>query len=121
MKDLRDDEVRQAVRKAHADIANAGSAGCSCGPSSCCPDPSDTKMQEGDKTAGRTGGCYSMMDKCRWFPLIPVVFGLVSLLLGYYLDADITRILWMAVAGLTVLLGTFGLIMMSRIKGAGCG
>ena len=36
MKDLRDDEVRQAVRKTYGDIANAGSAGCGSGPSSCC-------------------------------------------------------------------------------------
>jgi SAM-dependent methyltransferase len=36
MKDLRDDEVRQAVRKTYGDIAKAGSAGCGCGPSSCC-------------------------------------------------------------------------------------
>jgi hypothetical protein len=61
-----------------------------------------------------------MMGKCRWFPLVPVVFGVILLLLGYYLDAEITRVLWMAVAGLTVLLGTFGFIMMSRIKAACC-
>jgi SAM-dependent methyltransferase len=36
MKDLRDDEVRQAVRKTYGDIADAGSAGCGWGPSTCC-------------------------------------------------------------------------------------
>ncbi|MHC4166675.1 MAG: arsenite methyltransferase [Planctomycetota bacterium] len=36
MKDLRDDEVRQAVRKTYGDIAKAGSAGYGGGPSSCC-------------------------------------------------------------------------------------
>ncbi len=92
-----------------------------CCDTSCYAGPSDAKTPEGDQTAGRTGCCHSMTGKCRWFPLIPVVLGVVLLLLGYYLDAEITRILWMVVAGLTVLLGTFGLIMMGRIKGACCG
>jgi len=91
-----------------------------CCDTSCCVDPSDTKMSECGQAIGRTDGCHSMMGKCRWFPLVPVVFGVILLLLGYYLDAEITRVLWMAVAGVTVLLGTFGLIMMSRIKGACC-
>ena len=88
-----------------------------CCNTSCCVDPSDTETPERGQTAERADGCHSMMSKCRWFPLIPAVFGVVLLLLGYYLDAEITRVLWMAVAGLTVLLGTFGLIMMGRIKG----
>ncbi|MHC4328902.1 MAG: hypothetical protein ACYSWW_12380 [Planctomycetota bacterium] len=92
-----------------------------CCHTSCCVDPSDTEIAECGQTAGGGGGCHSMMGKCRWFPLIPVVLGVVLLLLGYCLDAEITRVLWMAVAGLTVLLGTFGLIMMGRIKGACCG
>ncbi len=61
------------------------------------------------------------MNKCRWFPLIPVVFGVVLLLLGYYLDAEITRVLWMITAGFVILLGTFGLVMISRMKGICCG
>jgi hypothetical protein len=92
-----------------------------CCDTSCCADTSDTEMPECGQTNGRTGGCHSMMGKCRWFPLIPVVLGVVLLLLGYYLDAEITRVLWMAVAGLAVVLGTFGLIMMGRLKGACCG
>ena len=65
------------------------------------------------------GDCSSMMaecmKKCRWFPLIPVIFGIVLLLLGYYLDAEITRILWMIAAGLLILMGTFCLLMMSKM------
>jgi len=57
------------------------------------------------------------MKRCRWCPIIPVILGIFLLLLGYYLDAEITRILWMAVAGLIILLGTFGLFMMNKIKG----
>ncbi|MHC4426375.1 MAG: hypothetical protein ACYSYV_09785 [Planctomycetota bacterium] len=91
-----------------------------CCDTSCCVDPSDTRMPECGQATGRTDGCHSMMGKCRWVPLVPVVFGVALLLLGYYLDAEITRVLWMAVAGLTVLLGTFGLIILSRVKRTCC-
>ena len=71
-----------------------------------------------------TDDCSSMMaecmKKCRWFPLIPVIFGIVLLLLGYFLDADITRILWMIAAGLLVLLGTCGFLMISLSKRTCC-
>ncbi|MHC4494690.1 MAG: arsenite methyltransferase [Planctomycetota bacterium] len=45
MKDLRDDEVRQAVRKTYADIANAGSSGYNCVPSTCCGEAQDSSAQ----------------------------------------------------------------------------
>lgn len=52
------------------------------------------------------------MRGCRWFPLVPVILGVVLLLLGYYLEAEITRILWMVAAGLVILMGTLGAVMM---------
>ena len=42
--------------------------------------------------------------------MAPVILGIALLLLGYFLDADITRILWMVVAGFIILLGAFGLV-----------
>ena len=67
-----------------------------------------------------SGDCRSKMGECmkgfRWFPFIPVILGILLLLLGYYLDAEMTRILWMIVAGFVVLLGTFGLVMMTMIS-----
>ncbi len=70
--------------------------------------------------AGEGFDCRSMMRECmrgcRWLPLIPVVLGILLLLLGYYLDAEITRILWMAAAGFLILMGTFALLMMSRMN-----
>ena len=66
-----------------------------------------------------TNDCSSMMAECmkgcRWFPLMPVIFGIVLFLLGYYLDAEITRILWMLAAGFLILMGTFCLLMMSKM------
>jgi hypothetical protein len=66
------------------------------------------------------GDCRSVMGECmkgcRWFPLIPVILGILLLLLGYYLDAEITRILWMIAAGFLILMGAFALLMMSRMN-----
>jgi hypothetical protein len=64
--------------------------------------------------------CRSMMEKCmracRWLPLIPVAIGAMFLLLGYYLDAEVTRALWMILAGLAILMGAFGLLMMRLMR-----
>ncbi|MHC4442513.1 MAG: hypothetical protein ACYTBZ_20345 [Planctomycetota bacterium] len=59
--------------------------------------------------------CRSMikacMKKCRWCPVIPIILGILFLLLGYNLDAQITRTLWMVISGFIILMGIFGLIM----------
>jgi hypothetical protein len=71
---------------------------------------------EGMRGSGGSGsimaGCMKM---CGLFPLIPVILGVLLLLLGYYLDAEITRILWMVAAGFLILMGTFCLLMMSKM------
>ena len=71
-------------------------------------------------STGEGVDCSSKMSECmkgcRWFPLIPVVLGILLLLLGYYLNAEITRILWMVVAGFVILMGTFCLLMMRKMK-----
>ena len=36
MRNVKDEEIRQAVRKSYGEIAKAGDPGCGCGPSSCC-------------------------------------------------------------------------------------
>ena len=60
------------------------------------------------------------MKGCRWFPIIPVVLGVTLFLLAYFISPEITRILWMIAAGLAVLMGTFGLLMMSKMKKMCC-
>ena len=79
-----------------------------------------SKMRENCRgNMSGTDDCSSMMRECmkgcRWFPLIPVILGILFLLLGYYLDAEITRILWMIAAGFLILMGTFCLLMMSKM------
>ena len=70
------------------------------------------------------GNCRSMMAQCmkgcRWFPLIPVILGISLFLLGYYLDAEITRILWMVAAGFVILMGIFCFVMVSKMKQICC-
>jgi hypothetical protein len=53
------------------------------------------------------------MQKCRWCPLIAVIFGIIFLLLGYFLNAEIIRVFWMINAGIVILMGTLCLIMMN--------
>ena len=80
---------------------------------SCCPD------------AGGTQDCRPMMAKCmkacRWLPLIPIVIGAMLLLLGYYLDAEVTRVFWMILAGLVILMGALGFLMMRLMRRACAG
>ena len=79
----------------------------------CC----ENMSRSGDSRA-MMAGCMRM---CRWFPLIPVTFGIILFVLGYYLDASIVRVLWMLFAGFMFVMGTFGLIFMGRIKNICCG
>ena len=64
--------------------------------------------------------CSSMMGRCpamcRWFPLLPLILGIVLLGLGYYLDASITRFLWMFAAGFMALMGAAGLILAGGMR-----
>jgi len=69
-------------------------------------------MKRSGDSRSMMAGCMKM---CRWFPLLPVILGILFLLLGYYLDAEITRILWMLAAGFSILMGTFYLLMMSKM------
>ena len=92
-----------------------------CCDTSCCEGQGFSEMAgQCCTSAGEGFDCRSMMGECmkgcRWFPLIPVVLGILLLLLGYYLDAEITRILWLIAAGFVILMGTFCLLMMSKMK-----
>ena len=56
-----------------------------------------------------------MMEMCmkrgRWFPLMPLPFGIILFLFGYFLDAEIIRIIWLIFSSLMILMGIFGLIV----------
>lgn len=56
------------------------------------------------------------MKKCRWCPFIPITFGIISFLLGYFLDAEIVRILWLILSGMAILMGAFCFIIMSAMS-----
>jgi len=88
---------------------------------SCCGGQDISEMMpDCCKSVFEANDCRSMMGECMkgcgWFPLVPVILGILLLLLGYYLDAEITRILWMIAAGFLILMGTFALLMMSRMN-----
>lgn len=92
----------------------------------CCTDMSDAdkkKMMQdmmprmmhimGD---GRgTGMMDTMMKTCmhgfRWFPLIPVTVGTALFLLGYFLEAEVVRVLFLILAAVPVMMGLLGFFM----------
>lgn len=53
------------------------------------------------------------MKKCRWCPLIPVTVGIIFLLLGYFLDAEIIRMLWIILSIIMILMGIICFTMMN--------
>lgn len=52
-----------------------------------------------------------MMKYCRWCAFMPITFGAILFLLGYFLDAEVLRILWLIFTGFMVLMGIFMFIM----------
>jgi len=53
------------------------------------------------------------MKGCRVCSFIPITFGVLAFLLGYFLDAEIIRILWLVFSGLIILFGIFILLIMN--------
>ena len=53
------------------------------------------------------------MNGCRWCPLIPLAIGIILFLLGYFLDAETVRILWLVFSCLPIVMGLVALIMMN--------
>ena len=53
------------------------------------------------------------MKRCRWCPLIPIIIGITMFLVGYFLDAEAVKTLWLFVSCLPILMGVMGLIMMN--------
>lgn len=70
-------------------------------------------MMGGGRDVGMMG---TMMKTCMrgfcWFPLIPAAVGTILFLLGYYLDADVVRVLFMILAAMPVIMGLFAFFMM---------
>jgi hypothetical protein len=66
------------------------------------------------------GTMAMMMHHCtrsfRWVPLIPLGLGIFLILLGYFLSADVVRVLWLVLAAIPVTMGLLGLLMMSAIS-----
>ena len=55
---------------------------------------------------------------CRWLPLIPLTVGVIAFAVGYYVPAEILRIVWLTFAGIGILGGLVGLAIMSAMKKA---
>lgn len=58
----------------------------------------------------------SCMAGCRWCALMPIVFGIALFLIGYLLDPETVRILWLIASGFMVFMGVICLVMMAVFK-----
>lgn len=91
----------------------------------CCPEGMPEMITNccKDVGEGRPAGMAEMREKCcdgmkkmcRWVPVIPLVLGGASFLLGYYLSNEIVRALWLGASGFVVLLGLVSLTMANVI------
>lgn len=68
-----------------------------------------------------TGNMMSeMMHHCaknmRWMPLFPLTIGITLFLLGYFLQPDVVRILFLVLTGIPVIMGVIGLVMMNSMR-----
>ena len=90
-------------------------------PNNSCCEPSDAgAMPDCCKGTNEPEGPCSMMSKCmkgcRWFPLMPLTIGIGLFALGYFLDAEVVRVLWLVLSGIMILAGILGFIVMSVIS-----
>jgi len=53
------------------------------------------------------------MKGCRVCTLVPITLGILAFLLGYFMDAEIVRILWLIFSAMIAIFGIFALLMMS--------
>ena len=81
---------------------------------------------EETKTKNSKSWCETMMSGSTkyftWFPVMGILFMGSILLLGYCLNAEAVRVLWLIFAGIGILMIIFGWIMMrAMMKGFGRG
>lgn len=58
-------------------------------------------------------GMMKCMKGARWFLLIPGVVIALAFLLGYFLEPDTVRVLWLIITGTLLLLGSTFYILMN--------
>jgi hypothetical protein len=69
-----------------------------------------------DNEMNMMGMMKEHMKRCRICAIMPIIFGTILFLLGYYLDAEIVRIIWLILTGCVVLMGTFMLLMITAMN-----
>lgn len=55
------------------------------------------------------------MKRCRICSVVPIALGIAAFLLGYFIDAETVRILWLVFSGLLVLFGILIFLMISSM------
>ena len=73
----------------------------------CCPEGRGVGGSE-SMSGMMTKCCEHAKSACRWFPLIPILLAGSAFLLGYYLNPEAVRMLWLTFSGLVILVGIVG-------------
>ncbi len=83
----------------------------------CCGTQSSQSMPDCCKNIGEAYNCRSMMSecmrRCRWFPLIPLIICIGLFALGYFMDSEVVRVLWMVLFGTMLLMGILCFVIMN--------
>ena len=90
----------------------------------CLPEKDNQKMAEmmskcSEDAGGSSSWCSMMgecMKGCSCFILVPLIIGIGLFALGYFLDAEVVRVLWMVLSGIVVLAGILCFIAMNVIS-----
>ncbi len=64
----------------------------------------------------RMGMMRGRMKGCKLCAFVPVTFGVILFLSGYFLDAETVRLLWLALTGFISLMGIMMLIMLNAFN-----
>ncbi len=86
----------------------------------CCDKNNSKDTQEccsSEINEGKMEFMQGCMKKCRWFPGVMLILGIVAFLLGYYLDAEVLRTIWLIQSVFVVFMGTIAIVIMNRILG----
>ncbi len=79
----------------------------------CDPDNQETTTCEcGEPMSGMMKTC---VKRGRWFPLFPIVVGIILFCIGYFCSAEVIRVLWLILSSLVTLMGVAGLIMVNAM------
>ena len=85
----------------------------------CCPGMgvAESAPSVGEEGQSPMARCFSC---CRYFVLFLAIMGIIFLAVGYYVNPEVIRTIWMIGAGVAVVMALFAAVLMRRMaRGSG--